>query len=39
LPVVPIIPFDEDDEAVAMANDTTYGFAATLRTKPVWAQL
>lgn len=28
-PVVPIIPFDDDDEAVAMANDTTYGLAAT----------
>jgi acyl-CoA reductase-like NAD-dependent aldehyde dehydrogenase len=28
-PVVSILPFDEDDEAVAMANDTTYGLAAT----------
>jgi acyl-CoA reductase-like NAD-dependent aldehyde dehydrogenase len=28
-PVVPIIPFDDDDEAVEMANDTTYGLAAT----------
>ena len=28
-PVVPIIPFDDDDEAIAMANDTTYGLAAT----------
>ena len=28
-PVVSIIPFDDDDEAVAMANDTTYGLAAT----------
>jgi acyl-CoA reductase-like NAD-dependent aldehyde dehydrogenase len=28
-PVVPVIPFDDDDEAVAMANDTTYGLAAT----------
>ena len=28
-PVVPIIPFDDDDEAVALANDTTYGLAAT----------
>jgi len=27
-PVVTILPFD-DDEAVAMANDTTYGLAAT----------
>ncbi|MEV4241480.1 MULTISPECIES: aldehyde dehydrogenase family protein [Nocardia] len=28
-PVVTITPFDDDDEAVAMANDTTYGLAAT----------
>ncbi|WP_327116705.1 aldehyde dehydrogenase family protein [Nocardia sp. NBC_01730] len=28
-PVVTIMPFDDDDEAVAMANDTTYGLAAT----------
>jgi acyl-CoA reductase-like NAD-dependent aldehyde dehydrogenase len=28
-PVVTILPFDDDDEAVAMANDTTYGLAAT----------
>ena len=28
-PVVTIVPFDDDDEAVAMANDTTYGLAAT----------
>jgi aldehyde dehydrogenase (NAD+) len=27
--VVTILPFDDDDEAVAMANDTTYGVAAT----------
>ncbi|OBK87325.1 aldehyde dehydrogenase family protein [Mycolicibacter sinensis] len=28
-PVVTILPFDDDDEAVAMANDTSYGLAAT----------
>ena len=28
-PVVTILPFDDDDEAVALANDSTYGLAAT----------
>ncbi len=28
-PVVTILPFDDDDEAAALANDTTYGLAAT----------
>ena len=32
-PVVPVIPFDDDDEVVALANDTTYGLAATVWTK------
>ncbi len=31
-PVVSIIPFDDEDEAVAMANDTTYGLAGTVWT-------
>ncbi|HEX9832450.1 MAG TPA: aldehyde dehydrogenase family protein, partial [Mycobacterium sp.] len=31
-PVVTILPFDEDDEAVALANDTTYGLAAAIWT-------
>jgi acyl-CoA reductase-like NAD-dependent aldehyde dehydrogenase len=31
-PVVTILPFDDDDEAVAMANDTTYGLASTVWT-------
>jgi acyl-CoA reductase-like NAD-dependent aldehyde dehydrogenase len=31
-PVVTILPFDDDDEAIAMANDTTYGLAATVWT-------
>ena len=32
-PVVSILPFDDEDEAVAMANDTTYGLAATAYTE------
>lgn len=28
-PVMTVLPFDDDDEAVAMANDTTYGLYAT----------
>jgi phenylacetaldehyde dehydrogenase len=30
---VTILPFDDDDEAVALANDSTYGLAATVWTK------
>src|SRR5690349_1619518 len=32
-PVVSILPFDDEDEAIAMANDTTYGLAATAYTE------
>ncbi|HTQ18598.1 aldehyde dehydrogenase family protein [Mycobacterium sp.] len=32
-PVVTILPFDDEDEAVALANNSTYGLAATAWTK------
>ena len=32
-PVVSVLPFDDEDEAVAMANDTTYGLAASAYTE------
>lgn len=32
-PVVSVIPFDDDDEALALANDTNYGLIVSLWTK------
>ena len=32
-PVAPVIVFDDDDEAIAMANDTDYGLASYVYTQ------
>lgn len=32
-PVLPIIPFEGEDEAIRIANDTTYGLASGIQTK------
>ena len=32
-PILSVIPFDSDDEAVAIANDTEYGLAAGIWTQ------
>ena len=29
-PVVAVLPFDDEDEAVALANDTTYGLSSAV---------
>ena len=35
VPVMPIVPFTTADEALAMANDTTYGLASYVATKNI----
>jgi succinate-semialdehyde dehydrogenase/glutarate-semialdehyde dehydrogenase len=34
-PIAAVIPFDDDDEVIAMANDTTYGLAAYVYTNNI----
>jgi len=31
-PVVPVIPFDTEEEAIRLANDTSYGLASGIQT-------